>query len=150
MLGRRNGVARGICYRLREDGRFTDKATSNGIHSCVTTMLNHGGFPAYQLVLGSNPVYLHTSSDSWDDVDCEQITWISSQLMMKWMLRVMAQEAMLKGKANGELRRIWSRAELPSVPISPRVIRRFPKNESGGKVRLNGEVRLSMWTLMRP
>ena len=43
MLERRNGVARGMYNRLREDGRFAVRAILDVGQYCLDTILNHGG-----------------------------------------------------------------------------------------------------------
>ena len=75
----------------------------NEISYCLNSTLNHGGFSSYRLVLGSNPVELF----SWDcndhDRDFVQNTLVSSQFTLQRKLRVTAQQAMLRGMANGNL-----------------------------------------------
>ena len=43
MLERRNGLARGMYNRLREDGRFVVRATSGEGQYCLNTILSHYG-----------------------------------------------------------------------------------------------------------
>ena len=58
MLERRNGLAIGIFNRLHEGGRAADRATSVEVQHCLDAVLKHGGFSAYQMAVGSNPVDL--------------------------------------------------------------------------------------------
>ena len=54
LLGRPNGLARGICSRLVGDDRFSSKYILSEVQWCLDTMLSTSGFSAYGMVFGSN------------------------------------------------------------------------------------------------
>ena len=56
MSERCNGSARRILKPLREDGRFTDRAILREVQFRLNSMLSLGGFPAYVIEFGPNPV----------------------------------------------------------------------------------------------
>ena len=56
LLGRRNGLARGIYNRLIEDDRFSRSRILSEVQWRLNTMLSASGFSAYQMVFGFNPV----------------------------------------------------------------------------------------------
>ena len=55
ILERRNGVASGIYYRLREDDRFSWKQMLAEVQFCLSSLISGGGFSTYQMVFGSKP-----------------------------------------------------------------------------------------------
>ena len=59
ILERRNGLADGIYYRLKEDDRFSGNQTIAEVQWRLNTLIPGGAFSAYQTVLGSNPVDLY-------------------------------------------------------------------------------------------
>ena len=86
ILGRCNGLARGIYNRLKTDA--------------------HYGLSAYWMIFGSSAA----DNFGWRYEDEEllfyQETSLSGQLVTQWKLRMLAQEAALREIANGKLRRI--------------------------------------------
>ena len=90
---RRNGLARGIYSRLREDGRFVEKEALNEIQYCMNTTLRHSGFFAYQLVFGANPMDLYPWEDDDREFNFAQNASVSSQFTSQWKLLVMTQES---------------------------------------------------------
>ena len=58
LLRCRNGLEGGICSRLAADDCFSGRAISNEVQFGLDAMLSHGGFPAYELVLGPDPTDL--------------------------------------------------------------------------------------------
>ena len=63
LLGCRYGPVRGIHNRLAADGRFSDRVILYKVQFCSNAMLHHGGFSAYQMVPGSNPVDSYMRQD---------------------------------------------------------------------------------------
>ena len=106
MLERRSGLYRGIYGFSHGDGRLVDRAALRETQYCGNAMLNHGGFSAYQLAFGPNTVDLYSWEDDDRDLDFAENISVSSQSVLRWKLRVMAQGAMSKGMANSKLRRI--------------------------------------------
>ena len=106
ILERRNGLARGIYNRLKEDRHYTGPRILAEVQWCLNTLVSASGYSAYQLVFGSNPMDLY----GWDDSDADllfaQDTSISGQFVHQWQLRIRAQEAALKDIANSKLRRL--------------------------------------------
>ena len=68
LLGRRNGLARGIYNRLVEDDRFSSEEILGEVQWRLNTMLATSGFSAYQMVFGSNPADLFGWGDSEEDL----------------------------------------------------------------------------------
>ena len=97
------------CSRSRGGGRCVGRAILNAAQYCLNTTLYHGGLSAHHMVFGPNPL----DSYSWQgydaDLDFVQRTSVTSQFTLQWRLRVMAQEAMLKGMASRNSRRILDR-----------------------------------------
>ena len=58
ILERRNGLARGTFNRLAADGRSSGKQVISKVQCCLNTLISGGGYSAYQLAFGSNPVGL--------------------------------------------------------------------------------------------
>ena len=84
LLERRNGLARGIYNRLIEDDRFSSGRILSEVQWCLNTMLSAGGFSAYQMVFGSNPV----DSFGWDDGDEDLLFARDSSLAGQFVLIV--------------------------------------------------------------
>ena len=72
-------------------------------------MLNPGLFSAYRMALAPNPVALYSKQGNASDLNFLHNTWIPSQFTLQWELRVMPEEAMLRGMARIKLRRIMDR-----------------------------------------
>ena len=106
ILERRNGLARGIYNRLKEDRHYTGPQILTEVQWCLNTLVSASGYSAYQLVFGSNPMDLYGWGDSDDDLLFAQDTSISGQFVHQWQLRIRAQEAALKEIANSKLRRL--------------------------------------------
>ena len=98
MLERRHTLDRRIFNLLNAEGRCTDRAIWNKAQFCLNNTLNRGGFSAYQIVFGPDPA-------DWYRLDFRQNASASSQFAHQLKLRVVAPEAMLRGMANGRLRR---------------------------------------------
>ena len=58
ILERRNGLARCTFNRLAADGRSSGKQVISKVQCCLNTLISGGGYSAYQLAFGSNPVGL--------------------------------------------------------------------------------------------
>ena len=56
---RRNGLARGIYNRLKEDSFYTGAQILSEMQWCLNTLVSASGYSAYQLVFGSNPMDLY-------------------------------------------------------------------------------------------
>ena len=56
---RRNGLARGIYNRLKEDRHYTGPQILTEVQWCLNTLVSASGYSAYQLVFGSNPMDLY-------------------------------------------------------------------------------------------
>ena len=69
ILGRRNRLARGIYNRLVAADRFSGKQISVDVQQRLNALISGSGYSAYQLVFGSNPMYLF----GWDDKGEEQL-----------------------------------------------------------------------------
>ena len=105
LLGRRNGLARGIYNRPIEDDRFSYTTILSEVQWCLNTMRSAGGFSAYQIVFGSNPVDFFGWEDGGEDLLFAQDTPQSGQFVQQWRLRMRSQEATPKEIANGKFRR---------------------------------------------
>ena len=57
-LRRRNGVARGIYNRLKQDVRSSGKQIPAEAQRRLNSLVPGGGFSAYQMAFGPNPVEL--------------------------------------------------------------------------------------------
>ena len=73
---------------------------------CLNTAKPPGGFPAYQMVFGSNPADLFGQADNDEDLMFTQDTSLAWQLVQQWEFRTRAQEADLKEVAISKLRRL--------------------------------------------
>ena len=106
LLGRRSGLARGTYNRLIEDARFASEQILARAQWCLDSMISAGGFPAYQMVFGSNP----TDHFGWEDADEDLMfardTSLDGQSVQPWKLRMRAEEAALKEVADIKLRRL--------------------------------------------
>ena len=109
MLARRNGLARGIYNRLREDDRFAGRAIANEVPYPLNAMLKRRGFPAPRIVFGSNPADLYPRQDTGADLDFVQNMSVTSHFTPRWKLGLIAQGAMPTGTANSKLRRNLNR-----------------------------------------
>ena len=69
-------------------------------------MISAGGFPAYQMVLGSNLADSFSRGGNEEVLALTQDTSLSGQFAQHWKLRLRAQEAALKEDASSKLRRL--------------------------------------------
>ena len=106
ILERRNGVGRGIYNRLKADRFYAASQILTEAQWCLITLVPAGGYSAYQLVFGSNPMDLFGWDDSDEDLLFARDTSISGQVVQQWQLRIRAQEAALKEIAKSNLRRL--------------------------------------------
>ena len=83
ILERRNGLARGISNRLREDDRFSGKQILAEALWCLNTLISRSGFSAYRLVFGSNPVDLFGWQDEDEDLALAHDTSLSVQFVQQ-------------------------------------------------------------------
>ena len=104
ILGRRNGLACGICSRLKEDDRFSGKQILAEVHWRLNTLISCGGFSAYRVVFGSDPVDLYGREGKNGELTFAQDSSISDQCAQHWHLRMMARGAALRESANSGLR----------------------------------------------
>ena len=95
ILERRNGLARGNFNRIREDDRFTGRQILSEVQWRLNALISAGGFSAYQMAFGSNPM-----DDQDGDLSFAQDASLSGQFAQQWKLRIRAQEAALKEIAN--------------------------------------------------
>ena len=65
---------------FNEGGRFVGKAILNEDQYCLHTMLNDGGYSAYQVAFGPNPVDLYSQKDYKTNLDFAQTATIPSQV----------------------------------------------------------------------
>ena len=65
VLGRRNGLTRGIYNRLKGGDRFSGKQILAGAQWRLSTLIAGGGPPANRMVFGSDPVDPYR----WEDKD---------------------------------------------------------------------------------
>ena len=65
VLVRRHGLARGIYYTTHANGRYAGRQLISEAQFCLNAVLSTIGFPAYQMVFGSNPA----GNFGWGDVD---------------------------------------------------------------------------------
>ena len=93
ILGRRNGLARGIYNRLKEDDRFSAKRAPAGVQWPLNALISRGGFPDDHMVFGSNPADLYEWEAKDGDLMFAQDTSPSGQFVQQGKLRIMAQEA---------------------------------------------------------
>ena len=105
ILGRRNGLARGIHSRLIADDRRTGSQILPEAQWRLNAMIPASGYSAFQLVIGPNPVDLYGWGDQDEDSFCAQGASVSWPFAQPWKLRVMAQEAASKEVAKRKLRR---------------------------------------------
>ena len=106
ILERRNGLARGIYNRLKEDDRSSGTQTVAEAQWRLDTLISGGGFSAYRMVSGSNPVDLFGWGDRDEDLTFAQDTSLSGQFAQQWGPRVMAHEAALKYVASRRPRQL--------------------------------------------
>ena len=109
LLGRRNGLARGIYNRLIEDDRFMNKTILSESQWRPNTMLSASGFPARQTVFRPNPADLSGWEDGDDGLTFARDTSPAGQFVQQCELRMRAQEATLGEIANSKLRRLLAR-----------------------------------------
>ena len=105
ILERRNGLARGNYNRLKGGDRFSGKQILAEVQWRPNTLISGSGFPAYQLVFGSNSADLFGWEDEEADLEFEQDAPLSGQFVQQWELRATAREEALKGIADSILRR---------------------------------------------
>ena len=72
----------------------------------LRAMLSASGFPAYQMVFGSNPADLFGWEDGDEDLMFAQDTSLAGQFAPQWKLRLKAQASTLKEIAKIKLRRL--------------------------------------------
>ena len=106
ILERRNGLARGVYNRWVEADRFSGKQIVAEARWCLNTLVYGGGYSAYKLVFGPNPVDLFSWGDTHEDLRFAQGASLSGQLVQRRKLRMMAREAALKEAANIEMGRL--------------------------------------------
>ena len=106
LLERRNGLARGIDNRPIEDGRSASRQIFAITQRCLKAMISAGGFSAYQMVFGSNPVDPSRREDNDADLMFTRDASLAGQFAQQWKLRTHAHEAALKEVANGKLPRL--------------------------------------------
>ena len=82
MLERRNGSAPGIYNRLREDGRFVNRAILNEAQYCLSTLLNNVGLAAYRMAFRSIPADLYSRQDNYADFDFAQHMSVTNQFRL--------------------------------------------------------------------
>ena len=84
VVERRNGFARGVYNRLIEGDRFSDKKILSEVQWRLNTMLSASGFPAYQMLFGSNPADFFGWEDGDEDSLFAQDTFTSGQFAQQW------------------------------------------------------------------
>ena len=72
----------------------------------MSVMISASGFSACQMVFESSQADLFGWEDKDEDLMFAQDTFVAGQFARQWKLRMRAQEAPLKGSANGYLRRV--------------------------------------------
>ena len=105
-LERRNGLVRGIFYRLIAHDRFSDKQIPSGVQWRVNALIPAGGNSENQMVFGSNPADLFGWDTREEDLFFAQETSLAGRFVQRRNLRVMARKAALKEEANSKLRRL--------------------------------------------
>ena len=108
ILERRNGLARGIYYRLVADDSFSGKQIFAEVARCLYALISGGRYSAYQLVFGSNPVDLLGWDDQYEDLLFAQDTSPSGQFVRQWKPRMMERVAAFEIVAGSKLRRLWA------------------------------------------
>ena len=68
---------RGVRNRLDRGDRFSGRVILNEVQLCLHAMLGRGGFSAYPVVFGADPVYLYMWRDGDSDPDSVQTASIS-------------------------------------------------------------------------
>ena len=106
---RRNGLARGIYYRLQEVHPFSWQQILAGTQWRLNNLISGGGLPAYQMAFRANPADLYGVEDTDEDLTCAQGTPISGQSAQWWKPRMMAQEAALREITDSRIRRFLAR-----------------------------------------
>ena len=107
VLARRNGLARGIFYLWVADDRFSEIQIVAGAQSCLNAFSPGGGYSAYHLVFGTNPVDLLGRGNCKEaDLLFAQQTSPSGQVAQQRKERKMAQGAALEEVASNKLRRL--------------------------------------------
>ena len=74
VLERRNGLARGICTRLKEGDLLSGKQILAVVDWRLNSLVPGGGFSAYQMVFGSNPADRYGWNDKDEDLTFAQDT----------------------------------------------------------------------------
>ena len=113
MIGRRNGLARGIYNHSAADVRFSGPAVLREEQFSLNAVPRHGGFPAYQMELKPNRTDSYTRKDDDSNLDSVYDTSTSGQFAQQWKLRALAQGATLKEIAKIRLRRFVLRNGTP-------------------------------------
>ena len=120
ILERRNGLARGIYSRLVDD-RFASRQILSEVQWGLNTLISAGGFPANQMVFGSNPFDLFGWDGRDGDLIFTQDTSLPGQFVQQWELRMRAREAALKEVANSKSYNCtssWPSRQRPSTTSS--------------------------------
>ena len=140
ILQRRNGLARGIYYRLVTDARFSGGQISAEVQWRLNTVICGSGYSAYLMVFGSNPVGLFGWGDTDEDLLPPRIHLFRVGFAQQWQLPMMGQEAALKQVADSKLRRllVYGCEDWGYCFTRQRI----------GRARHVGEGRRRFWTLM--
>ena len=80
-------MARGVYNRLVENDRLSNTAILAEAQWRLNTMLSASGFPAYQVVFGSNPEDFFGWEDGDEDLLFAQDTSLAGQFVQQWKLR---------------------------------------------------------------
>ena len=100
------GLGRGIYKPLPGDGPSSSKQIPSNAQWRLKTMISAGGFSAYQMVFGPNPLDLFCWENKYEDLMFAQDTSFAGQSVQQWKLRMRAQEAALEKIANRKVRRL--------------------------------------------
>ena len=79
LSGHRNELAHGICNRVLEDDRSSNRKILSEAQPCLNNVLSASGFSAYQMVFGSNPMVLLRWEDKDEDLMLAQDTSLEGQ-----------------------------------------------------------------------
>ena len=92
ILERRDGVTRGIFYRLVADDRFSGQQILSEVQWCLITLISAVGFSVHRMVFGSEPADLFGWDGREEDLLLTQATSLSGQFAQQWKLRMRARK----------------------------------------------------------
>ena len=105
LLGRRDGLGRGIYNRQVADHGFPSEQITTEAQYCLYIPLSSNGNSAYPSIFRSNPAELYGQWGDQKDLMFAREPSISGRSAQQWKLSVISREAAQQETANGELRR---------------------------------------------